>query len=484
MGMILFALAPLLMGAADAPLTLDACVPADAMAVYFGRPSPDMLDAPPGGKVDQFATLMITLKAMGVIPREGRVIADIVGTVPIFWRRPHAVVLMDITSKEIGPQAYRLDELKAALVIDERGVARALDRRFRDLLATYSDARNGHIEPARAGDVAYYRLIDRRLPEWAVIEWGTVGPHFVVAIGRDAFTTMLTVLRQRASALADDPWFAAAHGRLRGSNRGIEVYVDVARLRGRLGEDARDRPSAVLRALKMQEAERLLWTVGHDGRSIRAVIVGRDAKGQDHLVVLAGRESTAPEVEAAIPPAADSYAVLRLPLGEAFRNSRQAYLETQSPRVRRRLKQGWARLEQQLGFDVETDVLDQLGDHLVIHNYPPHPLSIPLLCTIWIQISGDEARVSRTLEEILTAWQEVLRPPPPSNDPDAPRPSFSLSPQVRRDADGIWYLQLGLVGPALAATDGWIVISYSPEAVRQNLAHLRSLATTSRPEGG
>ena len=53
---------------------LDTCVPADAMAAYFARPSPEMLDARPGGTVDQIAGWLVMLKGMGVIPREGRVI--------------------------------------------------------------------------------------------------------------------------------------------------------------------------------------------------------------------------------------------------------------------------------------------------------------------------------------------------------------------------------------------------------------------------
>src|SRR5262245_40934859 len=69
---------------------LDSCVPRDAMAVYFGRPSPEMISAPPGGAVEQLSGWIITLKAMGVIPQSGRVLADIVGSLPLLSRRPHA----------------------------------------------------------------------------------------------------------------------------------------------------------------------------------------------------------------------------------------------------------------------------------------------------------------------------------------------------------------------------------------------------------
>jgi hypothetical protein len=37
-------------------------------------------------------------------------------------------------------------------------------------------------------------------------------------------------------------------------------------------------------------------------------------------------------------------------------------------------------------------------------------------------------------------------------------------------------MQLGVLGPSLAVTDGWIVISFSPYAVRQNVEYLQDLA--------
>ena len=48
--------------------------------------------------------------------------------------------------------------------------------------------------------------------------------------------------------------------------------------------------------------------------------------------------------------------------------------------------------------------------------------------------------------------------------------------QLKHDPDGVWYLQAGIYGPALAVTEQWIVISYSPVAVRQNLAYLKRIA--------
>jgi len=452
------------------------CIPAGAMAVYFGRPAPEMLSAPPGGMVDQLAAWLITLKAVGVIPREGRIIADIVGTLPLLGRRPHALGLLDITAKEVRPGVYRLNDLQSVLVIDSQGLDSELDRRVRDLLATYTDAGSGRIEVALAGGgVSYHRLVDQRLPEWATVEWGTIGAHFVVTMGPGVWGKMVDTLAGRGRALADEPWFARSHQPCSGATSGIEVYADLARLRARLEKTVKGRPEAVLAAMHLDKAERLLWTVGYQGRALRSEAMVQETGGEDRHGILAGEAAIATEVAASIPAEASRYAAFRLPLAEVFRNGRQAYLEGKSPEVRQRLRRGWAQLEQEFDLDVEPGLLDQLGEHLVFHTWPPHPLGLPMLCTIGIQITGQRAAVADTVDRLMTAWQRHMNGPQEAAEngsATATRPAVGLAPRLRRDVDGVWYLQLGFVGPALAVADGWIVISFSPQAVRQNLEHL------------
>lgn len=465
---VLFVLVPAVMAASGETRPLDGCVPADAMVAYFGRPSPQMLNAPPDGTIDKVAGWIITLKAMGVIPEEGRVIADVVGTVPMLARRPHALVLLDISARHVPPRTYRLKEMQAALLIDGEGLSAEIDRRIRDLLATYSDAENGRIETVHAGGARYHRLIDRRLPEWAALAWGEVGGQFLLTFGEGAFPGMLDVLQGRGRVLADDPWFQQAHTRCRGANSGIEAYVNIARLRQRVSEVVKDRPAAVVRSLGMERADRLVWTVGFDGRALRSEVLAREVNGKDHYAMLTGKEMTASEVTAAIPPEAGAYAAFRFPLREAVRGGCRAYLDSRSPEARRRLTEGLRRLEDEFDFHAGAELVDQLGDHLVVHTYPRHPLGLPMLWTFWVQLNGDARIVRRTLDRMMSAWQRHIE------GSEGTKVAIGLSPQIKLDPDGIWYLQLGLAGPALGVADGWIVVSYSPEAVRANLRYLTS----------
>lgn len=452
------------------------------MAAYFGRPSPDMLNAPPGGTAENLASWLVTLKGMGLIPKDGRVAADIIGTMPMLWRRPHAAVLIDITTQEIRADVFRLNRMQAALIIANRGIEVAIERRIRDLLATYTDPQQSTIVPRRIAGVRYHRLSEERLPDWAVTEWGQVGDYFLVAFGQGAFERMVAVMQGREAALADDPWFRQAHARAQGSTCGIEIYADLLRIRERLEEEAKDRPGDVLRALHLHEAEKLVWTTGHDERAIRSVVVGRGLNGNDYFFILAGRENAPPEVARQIPKAAESYLVLRMPIGQVFDECRKGYMQSQSHGQRRAVRELWARLQNDYAFDSQANLLDQLGDHVIVHTFPAHPLRLPVFCTIWVQIAGDHGKVAHTVDRMMTAWQDALnRVDPITTLPTYRPPAFRLSPQVRREPDGLWSLHLGFIHPAVAVTDGWLIISWSPDAVRDNLRHLGT-ALSSAPD--
>jgi hypothetical protein len=455
---------------------LDELVPADAMAVYFGRPTPDMLAAPPGGATDHLAGWIITLKAMGVIPREGRVIADIVGTLPMLTRHPHALVLLDITSRKIDDDVYRLNDMQAALVIEGTGLSIEIDRRIRDLLSTYTNARHAEITDHEQDGVHVYELADERLPGWATVSWAEAGSRFVVGFGDGALERMLAVIENRARPLGSDRWFRMAHERCHGPISGIEAYVDFTRIRKRVGEVVEERPTQVLRAVGLEYADTLLWTVGFDGRALRSEVVAREVGGDDLYAMLTGREVTDPEVTASVPPGAQRYAAFHVPLPDAVRSAREAYLNSQSPRGRQRLRDAWARMEREFDFSAEHGLVDQLGDYVVIHTYPPHPLKIPFLCTIWIRLSADAkvGAVRRTLDRMMTAWRQHW------SEPTDTAPALGLRPRIMREEDGIWYLQLGLAGPAIGVSRSWIVISFSPEAVRMNLAFLDAQAVSAR----
>ena len=76
----------------------------------------------------------------------------------------------------------------------------------------------------------------------------------------------------------------------------------------------------------------------------------------------------------------------------------------------------------------------------------------------------DQKPVKTAVDALLKAWGQYL-------DERAERSGTKLMRvKVRQDKkDGIWYLQAGILGPALKVTERYLVISWSPQALRDAL---------------
>ncbi len=80
--------------------------------------------------------------------------------------------------------------------------------------------------------------------------------------------------------------------------------------------------------------------------------------------------------------------------------------------------------------------------------------------------------VRAALGALLSAAQAYLA------DLVSESPTAGFVPQLVRRDDGIWLVQAGIfIGPALAVTDRWIVLSFSPTAVRANLDHINRIGS-------
>ena len=461
------------LGVDNAPLS--ELIPADAMVVLFGRPAP----APQGDGASNTLTRlgqMLTMgRRMGLIPEQSRVLADILGTLPMLGRYPHALALLDIAARPLPNQGYRLAHLQAALVFDTAGDHEAVAARIQALLDAYTVDTHTTLTEVKVKPAApYVRLIDDRLPEWCVIEWGALDRRFVVTIGRGAFERIASIARNRRRSIAGDAWYARAHERCHGPASSLELVVDFERIERRLSAVVKGRARSVLDRLGIHVARRILWTSGMAGRAITSyvMIAGRDG---DQFVPLSDPATYDPNALAAVPDAAETFTILSVPIAQLIRNGRDAYLASQRPRRRDKLRQRWAAFEAEFDFDVETELLDHLGGNLIVHTYPPHPLRVPLLCTLQFEIRDDPKSVRAVMNKLLTAWQQRLE------QPKNKLAWVGLRPRLVHADDGVWFIQVGLYGPALAVTDRWIVVSFSPHAVRANLRLLESGASSIAP---
>ena len=126
----------------------------------------------------------------------------------------------------------------------------------------------------------------------------------------------------------------------------------------------------------------------------------------------------------------------------------------------------WDQIQAELGVDVERDALAHLGQYIVAHNYPQHPLHLPLAFTSLIEIRDEPAKVRQTLETLLGAWQGAIERM--ADETGKPSPL-----NIRRDEDGIWYVELPFFnGVAWTFTDRFIITSWSPLALREYLGKI------------
>ena len=243
----------------------------------------------------------------------------------------------------------------------------------------------------------------------------------------------------------------------------IEIYVSVAGIRERLDPFVDGRATDFFAAWQVEQIERAHWTIGFVGRAMlcesHMLAGGRTRTRQWADPQAAERDE---RVRAAI-PTEKRYAVYHLPVAELIPRFVAGLVATRSRETRREIHEVWARIQREVGFDAQTDFLDHLGNHIILHNDPPHPLRLPLAFTTLVEIRDEPALVRATLDKMSGAWQNWLRE---QND-RSPVPN-ALS--VQRDSDGIWYVQLGPVALlAWTTTDRHIVGSWSPAALRTYL---------------
>lgn len=379
---------------------------------------------------------------------------------------PHVVALFDVSAAVRRDGRHKVVGLQAALILQTNGNHAPVEQRIQHLLTTYTNTEESTLTPRVVGSTKAFCLRDGRLPDWAVFNWGSLGPCYVVTVGEGAFERVIGESEGRSDlSLGSDEWFARAFSRARGPEAVFALYVAPERLGDESGSSAQNQIIAAARTLGLTGTERALWTVGQRGRAVEAVgIVHGEAGDRFHRI--AGDEKDAALVASVVPARASSYAVINAEPAQVFHTAAAAYLAARSPVSRRRLEAFWAGVAEQTGVSIERDVLSDLTGPVVIHNDPQHALRLPFAWTYLFRIRGDAGPIRDRLDKLLNAAVAAL----------AEDGAF----QLYHHPDGIWSTQFGLTGPALLVTERWVIVSFSPEAVRQNRAFLGPPANSAR----
>lgn len=458
-------------------------VPADSLVVYMARPygwfrqtsQPGTAASQAGGGASAIAAIVTLLDASGLIPDEGQVFADIATALPLLGRFEHALVMLDVSSKVLRrpsepsssrPPGYslRLRRLQTAVVLRTDGEHRAVLDQLQRIIGRYTHEDTAELSVATAEGHRYQRLADTRLPGWAIWEWGRLGDFFVVSFGEGAFEKVAQVYAGKVPSLSDDPWFQSATVKARGDRALAQWFIALSRLEERLAHVVKGRHTRVISALEADKMTHDLWTIGLEGRALTWYrCYRRDGKEITHRY--SDPAAYLPEHSRLIPEAARHFAVIRVPTRWLVDNLPRAWMAAQSERHIQTWSRVWQRLEEETGLDIDGDLIKHLGENVVIFDYPPHPLRIPFALTIAIEID-DRTAVRAAIDALLGAWGRYL-------DARAKRKGTTLvRVKVHHTRDGLWYLQAGILGPALKVTDRYVVISWSPQALRDALAYI------------
>ncbi len=452
-------------------------VPANCLAVLVGRPLPSLgPGATPSSASAPAATdapssqpaleqVLGLLEVAGLLRGGGQVFADTVAGLPLLSSHEFAVILLDARTSAVpdatgstSRPSIRLNSLHAAIVLRTNGRNDDALKWLNRVIGRYTNSDEASLSEFSVGGTTGQRLVDRRTPDWVVFEWAQLDRVFVMGLGKGSIEQVAAARRRRAPRLADDPWYVPARARCAPQTAWVEFFMNFDEARARLGAAAVARIDEWQRAIQSNRTSRELWIFGADGREWTCRRVAQ-TEGGDRLRVYAGRPGDAERFATIVPAGARRFAVLRLPLADLIRDLPTALLAIQSGRTSSAMERWWSAWEQDKGIDIDGALLANLGNELLIMDYPPHPLGVPLALTVAAPIRHS-AEVRAALAAALEAWEHQLA--------RGDRSSL-LRMSVQRTNDGIWFLRVGVAGPALKVCDQFIVLSWSPQALREVL---------------
>jgi hypothetical protein len=454
------------------PRELAEVTPDDALAAVWladtasdGSASPTMAGLSlTGGFLNQASALGLLTEA----DPSTRLWLDAVASLPLVLGHPAGLIVLDYDAVAREDGGHQLAGLQTVLAIRIGEDAAPINQRIQHLLNVHTNSRDSTIQRTQHGDRKRFTLRDQRIPAWAEITWGQVGNWYLVALGNGTFERIEKTIHGHdrtngdakvpVPSLASDPWFVEAFEKTEGIRAEFACYLNFDAIRRPADPHFNMKINRVQIALHLSGVDRGLWTVRKEDRSVELYGFYRRL-GQDIFRPLASSRLLAGREPSLIPGEATTFMAIEGNPHKIVEGVCRAVLFSKSPPGQESLKQFWRWVQEESGVDVYADVIDQLGDAIMIHDYPLHAFRLPVARTIVVPVKGDPDVLRSSIDRLMSFAQKHL---PPDG-------MFQLA----QEPDGIWHIRYVLDGPGVTVTGRWLIISYSPEAVRQNVRFLR-----------
>lgn len=439
-------------------------VPAESLLCWYGRPFPDV--TPLSGEPSALATLVQLIPRVTPLDTQGKLYARALEAFALSIAYPHVFALIDAAAKpaESDPSGRKLDRLRFAAIVqidDKKEAEAAFGRIIQAAVNEQTDHARAALTLREAGQWRYQELRDQRLPEWTAFAWGRIGPHFVLTIGQDVWPEIAAVAAGQRPALSRAEWLGGVRGP-RGRNALIEITVAMEGIRRRLDPLVGGRATEFFEAWHAGKVQRAHWAMGFEGPALYCVAYTEE-EGRVRERLYADPAIREPRLLATIPNGA-RYAIYRFPPAQVLTRMAASWLATEQPADRQAVRQAWDEIQARNGFDAQRDLLAHLGDYIVLHNDPPHPLHLPLATTTLVEIREQPQAVRAALDALCRGYQEFWQQ-------QAEKTGQPNLLRLEHDGDGIWYVRLpiGVAGPAWTVTDRFLISSWSPTALRAYL---------------
>jgi hypothetical protein len=414
------------------------------------------------------------LQSTGMLSKQASEVGDILALAAAAGQHHSCVALLDADLRAEGTE-LECRSVQMVWVLDTGGQSGDMVERLTHLLGHLSSRATAvqTVHKTAEEKKEYVEFRDTTWPAWLCLDWTRQGELFVLTLGSGAMEHYLA-----DRPVGGVPWEqmvgeADAAARKQGGAGGggdafVRVYVTPAAFRQRYAEAMqKTQLGKMFATLDLFTTDASLFTARIHERAIsmdNATVSGGVLSDVPWTVAL----GAASPLLKLVPAQATAYLALNVQW-PALWTRLMALVDAVAPDDSgERADQSIQDFATKVGVDIRADILAKLQPIVVVHDAPQHPLRLPLMVTAVAAADPAQAEAVKTaFGKLMTGLAADLdRRAGASHEVGAEFTHFRL----RTDADGVMYMQFGLVGPAWTWVGNKLVFSWSPGAVRVNEA--------------